>query len=326
MTDVIGLDSFNMFLMNYNNFVYIIMQTRSIKFMFWKNATILKAFKWADYIKYHVNTENFETSELNKFSAQLDLLHIKEIDENKSLLFEDPIYSLSLAIYTSPMLPLTSKIISSTLEELIARLGKVNALNLSTNLMNIAIQKKEILGSLSKVCNFSQDIVLYSSLILSLHEIFAIIHLLIHLLAELSDKDQLKCNEIFENLNELVKQDDYIFIIISQAVIIPYSLFLKYKMTCCNSSKLDDNSLSRDLESKIMTKFWLIVSDAIVNDISKLIILEDINMLEKLCLKNDSFNNLFKSVLQSNIHETTQGIIHFQIFLIQYYDTIFTFF
>ena len=148
MTDVIGLDSFNKFLMNYNNFVYIIMQTRSIKFMFWKNATILKAFKWADYIKYHVNTENFETSELNKFSAQLDLLHIKEIDENKSLLFEDPIYSLSLAIYTSPMLPLTSKIISSTLEELIARLGKVNALNLSTNLMNIAIQKKEILGSL----------------------------------------------------------------------------------------------------------------------------------------------------------------------------------
>ena len=82
-------------------------------------------------------------------------------------------------------------------------------------------------------------------------------------------------------------------------------------MTCYKSSKLDDNSLSRNLESKIMTKLWLIVSNAIVNDNSKLIILEDIKMLEKLCLKNDSFNNRLKTFLRSNSHETSKDIIHF---------------
>lgn len=239
-------------------FINILKLTRSEKFLSFNEGAVTKAFKWADFMHKTMSSRKIPEEEQTRMILSLASVGIHRLDENMAVLVKDPLRALAIAFFSSPLLAHTKDVLSMTMSGLIERIGKDAALDMCTDIMHEGYQSKQELinvisdirreGSSSASCSPSSS----SWTWCEEEDIFAI-SLLNALISYHQRNSLLIENSSMKSATELLfdkaDKDDYVFLLLIRACILPMSRYVSSKLE--NTGVLEIGILNMTVDTYI---------------------------------------------------------------------------
>lgn len=259
-----------------SEFVNILQMTRTENFARWTIATIDKVFKWADYFLVHHRSEDSEV-----LAEQFPRTGIIEIDGDPDMILKDPLKALAIALFTSPLFSITGPVLQHSVRCFQDRIGKLATLDLCSKILTQSVlYKRKIDDILVSCCDSKTTFERYDDLAI----VQFVNNLVINRVA-----GKFSENDLNIDLNNLAAQNRDIFILLCRSVTFPFAV---YFAELCRSSSFKSSQHSifeSTLISLIEREIWEVIVSRISSDGNLLLLLEDMQMIDHLAIRNVKF-------------------------------------
>jgi hypothetical protein len=259
-----------------SEFVNILQKTRMQNFARWSIATIDKVFKWADYFLAHQFSENSQV-----LSEELPRTGIIEIDGDPHMILKDPLKALALALFTSPLLSMTGPVLPHSIKCFQGRIGKHATLDLCSKILTQSVLCKRKVENVLVSCSDSEKS-------FERCDDVAIVQFINNLIQN-RVAGKLSENDLNIELNDLAANNRDIFVVLCRSVTLPFSVYFS---ELCRSSSFESSQykfFESTLTSLIEHEIWEVIISRIKSDDNLLLLLEDMQMLDPLAIRNVKF-------------------------------------